>query len=110
MSQSQQIAALNTANRVRLKRTQDRRDIAALDVPEGLAVCADILESLPDHWRTATPLWLLTSVHRVGRFYALALMRKAEISEQRRLGELTERQRLVLGSVLRATDGKRVAA
>jgi hypothetical protein len=108
VTQPQHIVALNQANRIRLKRAKDRRDIQSLPRREAMGVCADILETLPDHWQSATSMWLLQSVKRVGRFYALSILRRAGIPETRRLCELTERQRGVLADVLRT--GERVAA
>jgi hypothetical protein len=108
VTQPQHITALNNANRVRLKRAKDKRDIQSLPRPEAMAVCADILESLPDHWGKATPLELLMAVKRVGRFYALSILRRAGVPEHRRLNELTARQRSVLADTLRT--GERAAA
>jgi hypothetical protein len=108
VSEAQHITALSAANRVRIRRAKDRRDINALSPAEGLAVCADILETLPDHWARATSMELIQSVKRVGRYYALSILRRAGVPESRRLNELTARQRSVLADTLRT--GERVAA
>lgn len=108
-SPPQHMVALQQANKLRLLRAKDKREIASLPRGEAFGVCAAILEEVPAHWKSAVPLELLSAVKFVGRYYALSWLRRAGVQEGRRLSELTERQRSVLAGLLRAGEG-RVAA
>jgi glucuronate isomerase len=44
---------------------------------------------------------LVTAAKFTGRHYALRMMRQAGVPESKRVGELTERQRVAMGEVLR---------
>jgi ribosomal protein S13 len=51
----------------------------------------------PEYWESAPILMLLLAMNRVGRRKALTWLRIEEISPQRRIGDLTKRQRYLLG-------------
>lgn len=106
----QHIVALQAANRIRLKRAADKRDIAVLPRVEAYGLIADILENPPTYWEGGSPMDLLMAVKRHGRYYSLSWLRHAAIPEARKIGELTERQRFGLAAILRDSDGRRVAA
>jgi len=88
----QAAGALARANAVRFARAEDKRRIkrGALD-PAG------VLLDPPDHWRAARVIDLLLAIDRVGRERASRwLVTAGHVSPTRHIGELTERQRVVL--------------
>lgn len=91
----QHMQALGRANDIRVARCTLKRRIRA-----GELDAAGILTSPPEEALTMSVLELLQVQHRWGRARALKLLRKAAMSETRRVGELTERQRLSLALCL----------
>jgi hypothetical protein len=93
----QRMQALERANAVRLKRAQLKRGIA-----DGRMSAADVILDLP--WEASS--WpvgeLLTSQRRWGSIRAHKLLAGLHISETRPVGALTQRQRQVLATQLRA--------
>jgi hypothetical protein len=94
--------ALAHANRVRLARAELKRSIARGDTE-----ASEVIESCP--WETAsmTLAELLTSQRRWGRTRARKFLLALALSENKRLGTLTPRQRKLLATEL-ATKGSRV--
>ncbi|HEX2097175.1 MAG TPA: hypothetical protein VHF50_07395 [Solirubrobacterales bacterium] len=101
----QHMQALARANRVRLARAELKRSIARGEVD-----VADVVRDCP--WETESmPLAeLLTSQRRWGRTRARKLLQSLGLSENKRLGTLTPRQRSLLASALNAKTGEVVFA
>jgi hypothetical protein len=93
----QRMQALERANAVRLKRAQLKRSIA-----DGQMSAADVVLDLPWEAESWSVGELLTSQRRWGSIRAHKLLAGLHISETRPVGRLTERQRCVLATQLRA--------
>src|SRR5687768_11783396 len=93
----QHMRALAEANRVRLARAALKRDIA-----DGSAEAAEVARSCPWEVSTMTVGELLRSQRRWGRARARKFLFGLGLNENRELGRLTERQRLVLAVALEA--------
>lgn len=91
----QHMHALNLANGTRIARCDLKRRIRA-----GETTAADVLTTPPPEALTMSILELLQAQHRWGRTRALRLIRAAALSETKRIGELTERQRRSLALYL----------
>lgn len=91
----QHLRALARANEVRLARADLKRRIASGDCP----VCEPILET-PTEAAGMTVSELLTSQRRWGRARCRKLLSRIGLSENKRLGTLTERQRKMLCAAL----------
>lgn len=91
----QHMQALNHANDIRTARCALKRRLRTGEVHP-----ADVLNDQPPEAATMSVLDLLQSQHRWGRARALRLLRKAAMSETKRLGELTVRQRSALALYL----------
>jgi hypothetical protein len=89
--------ALAHANRVRLARAALKREIG-----RGDAVAADIVRDCPWELNNMTLTELLTSQRRWGRTRARKFLVTLALSENKRLGTLTDRQRLMLATELDA--------
>jgi hypothetical protein len=87
--------ALARANRVRLARAALKRDIA-----RGAISAAEVVRECPWETESMTLAELLTSQRRWGRTRARKFLFSLALAENKRLGTLTERQRLLLGSEL----------
>jgi hypothetical protein len=89
----QHILAWEKANRIRVARAQDK-----LQITKGTLSPADVLREMPEHWLSATVAGLLMPMRRVGRTKVNErFASRAGCSSDRRLRDLTDRQRLVLG-------------
>jgi hypothetical protein len=93
----QRMQALERANAVRLRRAELKRRIA-----HGQTSAAEVILDLPWEARSWPVGELLTSQRRWGSIRAHKLLAGLHISETRQVGELTERQRRVLATQLRA--------
>jgi hypothetical protein len=91
----QHMRALAEANRVRLARAALKRDIAA-----GETEVAEVARGCPWEVSTMTVGELLRSQRRWGRARARKFLFGLALNENRELGRLTERQRLVLALAL----------
>jgi hypothetical protein len=98
----QHMAALARANRVRLARAQLKRSIARGEVDP-----ARIIEDCSWETENMTLAELLTSQRRWGRTRARKLLQALGLSENKRIGTLTPRQRSLLASALAAKAGER---
>jgi hypothetical protein len=100
----QRMQALERANAVRLRRAELKRRIA-----DGRVSAADVILDLP--WEaTSWPVGeLLTSQRRWGSIRAHKLLAGLHISETRPVGELTERQRRVVATRLRANASQELS-
>jgi hypothetical protein len=96
--------ALEHANRVRLARAALKRNIAG-----GEARAADVIRECPWETESMTLAELLTSQRRWGRTRARKFLLALALSENKRLGTLTERQRQLLSHELDAKTGQRAA-
>ena len=96
----QHLQALERANRVRLARAELKRCIA-----RGEVEAADVVRDCP--WETASMsvAELLTSQRRWGRTRARKFLFSLALNENKRLGTLTERQRLMLANELATRTG-----
>lgn len=86
---------LNLANQTRVARAALKRRVRAGDV-----TVADVLVTPPPEALTMSLLELLSAQHRWGRDRSLRLVREAAMSETRRVGEMTERQRFAVAMYL----------
>ena len=91
----QHMQALERANRVRLARAELKRSIGRGEVD-----VAEIIRECPWETESMTLAELLTSQRRWGRTRARKLLQTLALSENKRLGTLTPRQRALLNSAL----------
>jgi hypothetical protein len=95
----QHMQALARANRVRLARAELKRSIARGDVD-----AADVVRDCPWETESMTLAELLTSQRRWGRTRARKFLLSLALNENKRLGTLTSRQRMLLSSELASKD------
>ena len=100
----QHMQALEHANRVRLARAELKREIA-----RGDASAADVIRECPWETESMTLAELLTSQRRWGRTRARKFLLALAMSENKRLGTLTQRQRHLLSNELEAKLDRRPA-
>jgi hypothetical protein len=93
----QHMQALEHANRVRLARAALKRQIA-----RGELAAADVIRRCPWETESMTLAELLTSQRRWGRTRARKFLLALAMSENKRLGTLTGRQRELLSNELEA--------
>jgi hypothetical protein len=98
----QHMQALERANRVRLARAELKRSIA-----RGEIEAAEIVRDCPWETESMTLAELLTSQRRWGRTRARKFLGALALSENKRLGTLTSRQRLLLETSLANGPGER---
>jgi hypothetical protein len=91
----QHMQALARANRVRLARAELKRSIG-----RGEIYVADVIRDCPWETESMTLAELLTSQRRWGRTRARKLLQAVALSENKKLGTLTPRQRALLTSAL----------
>jgi hypothetical protein len=97
----QHMQALARANRVRLARAELKRSIGRGDVD-----VAEVIRDCPWETESMTLAELLTSQRRWGRTRARKLLQGLALSENKRLGTLTPRQRALLSSALNVKSGE----
>jgi hypothetical protein len=95
----QHMQALARANRVRLARAELKRSIARGDVE-----AAEVIRDCPWETESMTLAELLTSQRRWGRTRARKFLLALSLSENKRIGTLTERQRALLSNELSARE------
>jgi hypothetical protein len=95
----QHMQALARANRVRLARAELKRSIARGDVE-----ASAVVDECPWETESMTLSELLTSQRRWGRTRARKFLLGVSLSENKRLGTLTDRQRIMLSSALSRKD------
>jgi hypothetical protein len=93
----QHMQALEHANRVRLARAELKREIA-----RGEVAAADVIRDCPWETESMTLAELLTSQRRWGRTRARKFLLALAMAENKRLGTLTDRQRMLLSNELEA--------
>src|SRR5438105_6094297 len=93
----QHLRALEHANKVRLARAGMKREIAA-----GRQAVAEVIVSCPWQAHSMSISDLLMSQKRWGRARCRRLLLSLGVPENKRIGTLTERQRLALAKVLPA--------
>lgn len=91
----QHMQALARANRVRLARAELKRSIARGDVEVG-----SVIRECPWETESMSLAELLASQRRWGRTRARKFLQALSLSENKRLGTLTERQRTMLARAL----------
>ena len=96
----QHMEALAHANRVRLARAALKRSVARDECS-----AADVIRDAPWETESMTLAELLTSQRRWGRTRARKFLLPLALNENKRLGTLTHRQRLMLASELEAKTG-----
>jgi hypothetical protein len=109
----QAMAALDRANAVRVARAELKRSIGSLSPRAAAARLTEILEDPDDVARRMSVGTLLSSAKLIGPSKIAVLLRHAAIvSPDRRVGELTERQRrgLILALDSRHLADARTAA
>jgi hypothetical protein len=98
--QEQHLRALEYANRVRLARARMKRKVAA-----GELSAADVILSCPWQAHSMSISDLLISQKRWGRARCRRLLVSLGVPENKRIGTLTDRQRLALAAMLTAKGG-----
>lgn len=95
--------ALALANIVRTENAKTKRTIAGLSYLDGCTHVADLLDRHPDGpFRSMKALELLCAIHRVQEGSATPLLHGVGVYRpDRRVGELTDRQRAELALTLR---------
>jgi hypothetical protein len=93
------LAALQLANDVRRGRAELKRQIAA-----GVVLVADVLVDPPPVAAGIAVSALLISQRGWGRVKSMRFLSSNDVSEARKLGELSQRQRELLAAELRARD------
>jgi hypothetical protein len=93
----QHLRALERANRVRLARADLKRKVAAGDL-----TAADVILSSPWQAESMSVSELLMSQRRWGRTRCRRLLTSLGVSENKRIGTLTQRQRIALAAMLTA--------
>jgi len=96
-SDSQHMRALAKANEVRLARASLKRQIAA-----GELTVAEVLNDYPAEAEGMTISELLASQRRWGRTRSRKLLSRLDLTENKRIGTLTERQLSLLTAALNA--------
>jgi hypothetical protein len=91
----QHMQALERANRVRLARAELKRSIGRGEVD-----ISDVIRDCPWETESISLTELLTSQRRWGRTRARKLLQGLALSENKRLGTLTPRQRALLAGAL----------
>ena len=99
----QHMEALAAANRVRLARAELKRGIYA-----GRVDAADVVRRCPWQVETMTLAELLRSQRRWGRTRVRKLLASLQLRETRKVGQLTDRERNLLGTALVAKRERRV--
>jgi hypothetical protein len=99
----QRMAALARANEIRTVNRRFRDELEGLSMREARNRVADALMS-PDACVQAMPVdRLLRSIHHVGEQKVARVLRSADLGNfGRRVGSLSERQRLLIAATLRA--------
>jgi len=100
---SQCMQALARANQVRLARAALKRDVSA-----GRRGVAEVILESPWEVESMTVSELLCSQRRWGRARSRKLLSSIALSEGKRVGTLTERQRRILVGALEAKLGNRL--
>jgi len=95
----QHMQALARANRVRLARAELKRSIARGDLE-----AAEVIRDCPWETESMTLAELLTSQRRWGRTRARKFLLGLALNENKRLGTLTSRQRMLLSTELASRD------
>lgn len=93
----QHMEALARANRVRLARAELKRSVG-----RGDADASDVIVENPWEASSMSLAELLTSQRRWGRTRARKFLSALSLSENKRVGTLTHRQRMMLAAELRA--------
>jgi hypothetical protein len=101
-AEPQHMQALEHANRVRLARAALKRNIA-----RGALDAAEVIRECPWETESMTLAELLTSQRRWGRTRSRKFLLALALSENKRLGTLTQRQRQLLSAELEAKSGQR---
>lgn len=101
-TEPQHLQALGWANTVRLTNAALKREVAAMERGAGLERVAELIEGTTDPITLRAKVgYLLTMPHRHGKAWSDRLLRKLDIPREKRLGELPERQRLMLAQAVR---------
>ena len=101
----QHMRALELANRVRLARAELKRRVASAEVS-----AAEVIVSPPWEAETMPIADLLQSQRRWGRTRCRKFLNTTQISENKPVGSLTDRQRHTLAALLNARTGSSVTA
>jgi hypothetical protein len=96
----QHLRALEHANRVRLARAEMKRQVASGDLG-----AAEVIRTCPWEAQSMSISDLLMSQKRWGRARCRRLLLSIGVPENKRVGTLTERQRVALAGVLSAKGG-----
>lgn len=100
------LSHLQKANAVRSVRATFKGELSNPTTKDALNLLADTIERNPPFIQSARVYDLLIACYRVGDAKARRLLKKAEVSERRRVSELTVRQVSLLLPVLREYEAK----
>jgi hypothetical protein len=99
--QPQHLAALNSANTIRLAIAGEKKRIKQLSRRDGFLRAADLIASNPDLVNRIEMWALLITIRRYGPHQASEFLANRRIGEKRRVCDLTDRQRRELARLLR---------
>lgn len=95
------MARLNAANAIRLRCAAEKREIASMTRPDAMRRVADHLEHPEPYLYRLKAYSLVIAISRFGPRRTRELLACAYASENRRIAELTDRQRTMLAGWLR---------
>lgn len=98
---SQRAAGLAAANRTRQVRSAHRHEMHAMTRSEACRYAADLIAETPKELSKLTVPTVLDWIPRLQYFAITQILEGADVSESRRLMDLTDRQRRVIGDLLR---------
>lgn len=94
-------AALKQANEVRSITAALKRSVAGQDSATGKLMVREAIGNPPAELSTVRVHALVRSINRIGERKTDTLMKRANVSPRRRLGELTAHERMRMDLVLR---------
>lgn len=103
---AQRDAARERANEIRMTCAAERRRIRAFDLTGGMLAVADLIERNEHPYNAVRLEWMPRAVRRFGPVRLERLCARIGASSQRRIRDLTDRQRRVLVDELRRGAGR----
>ena len=100
MSVAQYMSALKLANDTRLKRAELKREIAVMPTKDGYEAVVLACTANLNFTKTMRLRDLLESVQLVGAHRSAAVMKRAGMGHDKRIGEISQRQLRVLADVV----------
>lgn len=99
----QRMAALDSGNRIRVRRAEVRREIASLPLVESRRRAAEVLVDPEPACEGMTAWHLLICCRRMGPKKVTSILVRAGVPQHKRLSEMTDRQRDRLRALVAST-------